>query len=86
MEFQQSHSIILLECNSNNMDLEFVLQFLGWSFVIVPTVIFLGVSLQMIRGAGKDDVMIRTLSLMGLTIFLIGAITLVLLYTTRLFS
>ncbi|MFA4845553.1 MAG: hypothetical protein WC654_03275 [Patescibacteria group bacterium] len=66
------------------MTLEFVLKFLGWAFTFVPLAIFLGVSINMIRGAGEDDEMILALSLIGLTVFLIGVITLVLVYSTNL--
>ena len=66
------------------MTLEFVLKFLGWAFTLVPLAIFLGVSINMIRGAGEDDALILSLSLIGLTIFLIGVITLVLVYLTNL--
>ena len=66
------------------MTLEFVLKFLGWAFTAVPLAIFLGVSINMIRGAGEDDALILSLSLIGLTIFLIGVITLVLVYLTNL--
>ena len=66
------------------MTIEFVLKFLGWAFLLVPTAVFLGVSFQMIKGAGEDDALIRALSLIGLALFLIGAITLVLVYTTDL--
>lgn len=66
------------------MSLEFILKFLGWAFTLVPLAVFLGVSINMIRGAGEDDELILALSLIGLTIFLIGAITLVLVYLTNL--
>ncbi len=66
------------------MTLEFVLTFLGWAFSLVPLAIFLGVSINMIRGAGEDDAQILALSLIGVTIFLIGVITLVLVYLTNL--
>jgi hypothetical protein len=66
------------------MVLEFVLKFLGWAFVLVPTIIFFGVSFMMIKGAGEDDTMIKTLTLIGLSVFLIGAVTLALVYTTKL--
>ena len=36
----------------------------------------------MIRGAGEDDELIMALSLIGLTFFLIGVITLLLVYLT----
>ncbi|MBI4438048.1 hypothetical protein HY631_03815 [Candidatus Uhrbacteria bacterium] len=66
------------------MTLVFALKFLGWAFTLVPLAVFLGVSFNMIRGAGKDDVLILSLSLIGLTIFLIGVVTLLLVYLTNL--
>lgn len=65
------------------MTLEFVLKFLGWAFTLVPLTIFLGVSINMVRGAGEDDPLILSLSLIGLTVFLIGLITLALVYLTN---
>ncbi len=64
------------------MTLEFVLKFLGWAFAGIPLAIFIGVSVNMIRGAGEDDELIMALSLIGLTFFLIGVITLLLVYLT----
>ncbi|MBI5793679.1 hypothetical protein HZA87_01140 [Candidatus Uhrbacteria bacterium] len=64
------------------MTLEFVLTFLGWTFALVPLTVFLGVSINMVRGAGENDELILALSLIGLTFFLIGVIMLLLIYLT----
>ncbi len=68
------------------MTIEFILKFLGWAFLLVPTIVFLSISFLMIKGAGNDDALIRALSLIGLAIFLIGAITLVLVYLTDIMT
>jgi hypothetical protein len=65
--------------------LVFILKFIGWAFVLIPTIIFVGVSVNMIRGAGKDDPLIKSLTLIGVTIFLLGAVSLMLIYTSETF-
>ena len=66
------------------MTIETLLIFLGWIFAIVPLLVFVVISTIMIWGAGKDDDLIKALSLMGIGIFLMGAITLALVYLTNI--
>ncbi|NQV89768.1 MAG: hypothetical protein HQ488_05570 [Parcubacteria group bacterium] len=66
------------------MSLKIVMMFLGWIFTIVPLLVFLVISTVMIVGAGKDDDLIKALTLMGVSIFLMGAITLAIVYLTNL--
>ena len=66
------------------MTIETLLIFLGWIFTIVPLLVFLVISTIMIWGAGKDDDLIKAFSLMGIGIFLMGAITLALVYLTNI--
>jgi len=65
------------------MTLSLVMKFFGWIFTIVPLLVFLIISVTMIWGAGKDDGLIKGLTLMGIAIFLIGAITLAIVYLTN---
>ena len=60
------------------------MMFLGWIFTIVPLLVFLVISIIMIWGAGKDDELIKALTFMGIAIFLMGAVTLVIVYLTNL--
>ncbi len=60
------------------------MMFFGWVFTVVPLLIFLVISTVMIVGAGKDDDLIKALTLMGVSIFLMGAITLAIVYLTNL--
>jgi hypothetical protein len=66
------------------MDLKTIMMFLGWIFTIVPLLVFLVISIIMIWGAGKDDELIKALTFMGIAIFLMGAVTLVIVYLTNL--
>ncbi|MBM5789504.1 hypothetical protein FJZ23_00205 [Candidatus Parcubacteria bacterium] len=68
------------------MTLELAFFVLGWIFVGIPTVIFLGVSFSMIKGAATDDETVKALVLLSLTSFFMGAIILLVLYLTNLFE
>lgn len=68
------------------MTLELALKVLGWTFVAVPTMTFLGVSFYMIKGATTDDETVKALVLLGLSTFFMGAILLLLLYLTDIFQ
>ncbi|HAU66596.1 MAG: hypothetical protein UT30_C0005G0004 [Candidatus Uhrbacteria bacterium GW2011_GWF2_39_13] len=67
------------------MTLILILKILGWIFALVPFITFFVISITMIKGAGKDDPSIQALSLIGLTIFLMGLITLLVVYLSDLF-
>lgn len=68
------------------MTLETILQFIGWLFVLGPTITFMSISFYMIRGAAEDDVLIKALVLIALALFFMGAILLLLLYLTDIFK
>jgi len=68
------------------MVLEVILKILGWVFVLVPSIAFISVSFQMIKGAAGDDVTVKTLVLTGLTFFCMGVIMLLLLSLTDIFA
>ncbi|MBI2473563.1 hypothetical protein HYV70_03355 [Candidatus Uhrbacteria bacterium] len=67
------------------MTLVLILKIFGWFFTLVPLVTFFAISITMIKGAGEDDPSVQSLSLIGLTIFLMGIITLLITYLTDLF-
>lgn len=62
------------------------LLILGWIFTLTPVVIFLGVSIYMVRGIMKDDDNLKALILLGFTIFIMGSILLLSIYLTNLFG
>ncbi|MBI4435184.1 hypothetical protein HY630_00790 [Candidatus Uhrbacteria bacterium] len=64
------------------MTLELTLKILGWMFTIIPFSTFTVISINLIKGVGKDDPLILALALIGLTMFLMGVITLILVYLT----
>lgn len=68
------------------MSLELVLKIIGWLFVLGPTLTFICISFYMIRGAAEDDVTIMALVLIALALFFMGAILLLLLYLTNVFT
>lgn len=68
------------------MTLETILKFIGWLFVLIPTLTFMSISFYMIRGAAEDDVLIKALVLIALALFFMGAILLLLLYLTDVFN
>ena len=63
-----------------------VLKFLGWVFAGIPILAFLSISIFVIWGAAKDDEIIMAIALLGITVFVIGAILLLLVYLTDLFD
>ena len=65
------------------MKLELVLQIIGWAFTLIPLLTFLTISVAMFRGVGKDDPLVKNLTLAGLTIFLIGVIMLLTVYVFK---
>jgi hypothetical protein len=65
------------------MTLILTLKILGWMFTLTPLTIFLVISINLIKGVGKDDALILALALIGLTIFLMGVITLIVVYLTN---
>jgi hypothetical protein len=62
------------------MTLELTLKILGWMFTLIPLSAFILISINLIRGVGEDDPLILALALIGLTMFLMGVITLILVY------
>jgi hypothetical protein len=67
------------------MTLELTLKILGWMFTLIPLSAFFIISINLIKGVGKDDPIIIALSLIGLTVFLMGVITLVIVYLSNYF-
>ncbi|NQV89933.1 hypothetical protein HQ487_00825 [Candidatus Uhrbacteria bacterium] len=65
------------------MTLLLALKIFGWLFTLIPLTVFLIISVNLIKGVGKDDALILALALLGLTIFLMGVITLVFVYLTN---
>jgi len=67
------------------MTLVLVLKIIGWILVIIPLTAFIVISVNLIKGVGKDDSLILALALFGLTMFLLGVMTLLIVYLTNLF-
>ncbi len=67
------------------MTLIITLKILGWMFTLVPLTAFILISINLIKGVGKDDPLILSLALIGLTVFLMGVITLIVVYLTNFF-
>lgn len=65
------------------MSLVLTLKILGWMFTAIPLGAFIVISINLIKGVGKDDALILALALIGLTMFLMGVITLVVVYLTN---
>ncbi|MBI4257174.1 hypothetical protein HY626_03925 [Candidatus Uhrbacteria bacterium] len=65
------------------MTLEFTLKIFGWMFTVIPLSAFMIISINLIRGVGEDDPLILALALIGLTMFLMGIITLIVVYLTN---
>ena len=66
------------------MELSNVIKVIGWSFSVTPLVIFVGVGVFMIKGAMKDDELIRSLVMICSAFFFIGVIMLLLIYLTNI--
>ncbi|HLD20482.1 MAG TPA: hypothetical protein VJB64_00115 [Patescibacteria group bacterium] len=67
------------------MTLILTLKILGWMFVVIPFSAFVIISINLIKGVGGDDPLILALALIGLTMFLMGTITLIVVYLTNYF-
>lgn len=52
-------------------------------FTVIPLSAFMIISINLIRGVGEDDPLILALALIGLTMFLMGIITLIVVYLTN---
>lgn len=65
------------------MSLVLTLKILGWMFAVIPFSAFVIISINLIKGVGNDDPLILALALMGLTMFLMGVITLIVVYLTN---
>lgn len=65
------------------MSLVLTLKILGWMFTVIPFSAFMIISINLIKGVGKDDPLILALALIGLTMFLMGVITLIVVYLTN---
>lgn len=65
------------------MSLILTLKILGWMFAIIPFSAFVIISFNLIKGVGNDDPLILALALIGLTMFLMGVITLIVVYLTN---
>lgn len=67
------------------MSLVLTLKILGWMFAVIPFSAFFIISIYLIKGVGQDDPLIITFALIGLTMFLMGVITLIVVYLTNYF-
>lgn len=67
------------------MSLVLTLKILGWMFALIPFSAFVIISINLIKGVGDDDPLILALALIGLTMFLMGVITLIVVYLTNYF-
>lgn len=65
------------------MSLVLTLKILGWMFALIPFSAFIIISINLIKGVGKDDPLILALALIGLAMFLMGVITLIVVYLTN---
>ena len=68
------------------MTLVGILTFIGWVFTLTPLLIVIVVSAVMIKGAAGDDDLIMALTMLGITIFVIGVILLILVYLSGMFE
>lgn len=62
------------------MSLSQLISIVGWIFLITPVVIFVTISINMIKGVMAEDDFIRSLVTLGIGVFLTG---LVMLATTQ---
>lgn len=60
----------------------FVVKIIAWFLFATPLLVFLGLSIWMLRGLMEDDAIIKALTMLGIAFFLIGTILLVLIYMT----
>lgn len=65
------------------MTLILTLKIIGWMCTLVPLTAFVVISINLIKGVGKDDGIILAFALLGLTVFLMGVITLLVVYLTN---
>lgn len=65
------------------MSLVLTLKIIGWMFAVIPFSAFVIISINLIKGVGNDDPLILALALIGLTMFLMGVITLIVVYLTN---
>ncbi len=66
--------------------LENTLFMVGWAFSIVPVLVFVSFSARMIWGASGDDEVVRAIVLGGVGMFVVGVITLLMLYLTNILA
>ena len=64
------------------MTLELIVTLLGWAFVLIPLALFLFISSVMFWGVAKDDGMIKSLVVLFLFFFGVGAGMLAIVYFT----
>ncbi|HBK33642.1 TPA: hypothetical protein DEP34_01045 [Candidatus Uhrbacteria bacterium] len=57
-------------------------KIISWFLFLTPLIVFLGLSIHMLRGIMEDDAIIKALTMLGIAFFLIGAILLLLIYMT----
>jgi hypothetical protein len=68
------------------MTLELVITLLGWAMVLIPIALFLFISAYMFWGIAKDDGMIKSLVMLFLFVFTLGAGMLGIVYFTDLLA
>jgi xanthine/uracil permease len=55
---------------------------LAWFLFLTPLILFLGLSIHMLRGIMEDDATIKALTMLGIALCAIGGILLLLIYMT----
>ncbi len=58
------------------MDLAQVITIIGWVFAVTPVIVFVTISVNMIKGVMAEDDFIRSLVTLGIGIFITGLIML----------
>jgi|GEM_PF-3957574 len=59
-----------------------VVKIISWFFVLAPLIVFLGLSIHMLRGIMEDDAAVKAFTLLGIAFLLIGSTLLLLIYMT----
>jgi len=68
------------------MSLDLTVKIIGWALAGIPFGVVLTVSIYMVLGAANDDVVIKSLVMLGTSMFLVGLIILALAYFTDILA
>ncbi|HBK34471.1 hypothetical protein A2239_00455 [Candidatus Uhrbacteria bacterium RIFOXYA2_FULL_40_9] len=63
-----------------------LIMVISWVFVLLPLIIFLSVSIVTLKALTQEDPYILGVTLISLTLFCLGFVTLLLLYLTNVFA